>query len=65
MKRINKGAKPIRAIRYLKPRYKKIGTSFVTILVIIKVVPQNTVVKINRTIARFLFFDEGIEFIIE
>ena len=51
MNRINKGTKPISAIRYLKPRYRKIGTSFVTILVIINVVPQKIVVKINNSIA--------------
>ena len=54
----------MRAIRYLKPRKRKIGTSFVTILVIINVVPHKIVVMINKAIASVLWFDVEEMFIL-
>ncbi|MFX1443409.1 MAG: hypothetical protein ACFFHV_08350 [Promethearchaeota archaeon] len=47
----------MRAITYLNPRYKKIGTSLVTVLVIINVDPHKIEVIINNRIAR-IFFSE-------
>ena len=54
------GANPISAIKYLNPRYKKMGTSLVTVFVIINVEPHKIEVNINTIIAMIFFSEREI-----